>query len=53
MDLNEFGKQLQYKSFQQALHRARRKSYERIVAAERSAVRPTKRRKARAKTGAR
>lgn len=52
MELKEFGKYLKYKSFQQALHQARQKSYERILAAERSAGSGTKRRKTGAKSGA-
>ena len=53
MELKEFGKYLKYKSFQQALHQARQKSYERIVAAERSVAYSSKRRKTGAKPGAR
>jgi hypothetical protein len=53
MELKEFSKYLKYKSFQQALHRARQKSYERIVAAERPVAYSPKKRKAGAKPGAR
>jgi len=53
MELKEFGKYLKYKSFQQALHQARRKSYDRILATERSAMSPVKGRKVKAKAGAR
>jgi len=53
MELKKFGKHLKYKSFQQALHQARQKSYERILSTERSAVSPTKRRKNGVKPGAR
>jgi len=36
MNLEEFGQYLKYKSFQRALHQARQKSHERILAAEQS-----------------
>jgi len=53
MELKEFGRYLKYKSFQQALHRARQKSYERILAAEQPVVSASKRRKTGTKPGAR
>jgi hypothetical protein len=53
MELKEFGKYLKYKSFQQVLHKVRQKSYERILASERSVSSAIKRRKPSAKPGAR
>ena len=47
-----FGKFLRYKSFQSALHKVRRESLERVLAAERVTAHP-KLRKARLKSGAR
>ena len=47
-----FSKFLRYKSFQSALHKVRRESLERVLAAERVTA-PSKLRKARLRSGAR